>query len=182
MLNEIQEFKAYTEFPAYTATASRDTSYLGWFTVESMRDFLGFERIFTILARGYLLRDGGDPYERTDYARKALCAWCSIPERSIKTKDTWGFATAFPELHEEFPELVDAEGRGWYVQHLHNIAALAEENPKQIKASVKKYLVDKLPEYEDKWWRKVRQFQIPIFKENTEAIWQFDLMTSLPTP
>ena len=66
MLNEVQEFRAYTgAIPGVAGS-------LGRFTLESIRDFLGFERIFTILARGYLFRDGGDPYERTDYARNAL--------------------------------------------------------------------------------------------------------------
>lgn len=169
MLNEVQEFQAYTQFPDYTADNHK---YLGRFTVESIRDFLGFERIFTILARGYLFQDGCDPYERIDIARRALCAWCSIPERNIEPKDSWEFTTAFPELHEEFPELVDEDGRGWYIQHLHNIVAFATENPKQTKASIKKYVADRLPELEDKWWFKVRQFQIPIFLEGTDAIWQ----------
>ena len=171
MLNEVQEFNAYTQFPSYAATDS-DASYLGRFTVESIRDFLGFDRIFAILARGYLFRDGCDPYERTEYTRRALCAWCSIPERSIEPKDDWEFATAFPELHKEFPELVDRDGRGWYIRHLHNIVAFSRENPKQTKAGVKKYVTDKVPELEDKWWNKVRQFQIPIFLEGTDAIWQ----------
>ena len=68
MLNEVQEFRAYTgAIPGLTGR-------LGRFTLESIRDFLGFERIFTILARGYLFRDNGDPYERTGEAKNALRA------------------------------------------------------------------------------------------------------------
>ena len=41
-------------------------------------DFEGLARVLTILARGYLWERGEpDP----DYARRALCAWCSTPER-----------------------------------------------------------------------------------------------------
>ena len=65
MLNEVQEFRAYTAPDFY------GTNGLGRFTLESIRDFLGFERIFTILARGYLFR-GGDPYDNVEQGIKAL--------------------------------------------------------------------------------------------------------------
>ena len=107
-----------------------------------------------------------------DFDRTLTAPDSSIPERNIEPRDSWEFATAFPELHEEFPELVDKDGRGWYIRHLHNIAAFAKENPKHIKAGVKKYVAEKLSDLEDKWWFKVRQFQIPIFMEGTDAIWQ----------
>lgn len=172
MLNEVQEFKDYTVFPAYTSTGPGDTSYLGRFAVESMRDFLGFERIFTILARGYLFRSS-DPHENVDCARRALCAWVSIPDDG-KDLEGWDgkFTTCFPELHEEFPDLVDEEGNGWYIRHIRSISAFAQQNPKKVKTGVHKYLVEKLPDFEAKWRNKVRQFQIPIFLEHTDAIWQ----------
>lgn len=161
MLNEVQEFRDYTTTPDH---------YLGRFTVESIRDFLGFERIFTILARGYLFR-GGDPYDNVETARKALCAWVSIPEEGKKSWDG-EFTTCFPELHGEFPELVDKTGCGWYIRHIRTISDLAEQNPKQVKASVRALFPGKLPEYEKQWRKKARQFQIPIFQESTDAIWQ----------
>lgn len=165
MLNEVQEFQDYTHAPDYTGK-----NILGRFTVESIRDFLGFERIFTILARGYLFR-GGDPYDNVVTARKALCAWCSIPEKIPKGWDG-EFTTCFPELCGEFPELVDENGRGWYIRHIGSISNLAEQNPKAVKAGVRALFPEKLPEYENQWWKKVRQFQIPIFQESTDAIWQ----------
>lgn len=165
MLNEVQEFNDYTRVPDYTGK-----NILGRFTVESIRDFLGFERIFTILARGYLFR-GGDPYDNVETARKALCAWCSIPEKAPKGWDGV-FAVCFPELCGEFPELVDDNGCGWYIRHTRAIAGLAEQNPEKVKAGVRTLFPDKLPEYENQWRKKVRQFQIPIFQESTDAIWQ----------
>lgn len=165
MLNEVQEFQDYTQSPDYTGK-----NILGRFTVESIRDFLGFERIFTILARGYLFR-GGDPYDNVETARKALCAWCSIPERTPKGWDG-EFTTCFPELCGEFPELVDETGCGWYIRHIGTISNLAEQNPKTVKAGIRALFPEKLPEYENQWWKKVRQFQIPIFQESTDAIWQ----------
>lgn len=163
MLNEVQEFQDYTDPVDYEGKQN-----LGRFTVESIRDFLGFERIFTILARGYLFREG-DPYNNVETARKALCAWCSIPEAPT---EEWKFKTCFPEFHGEFPELVDETGCGWYIRHIRKISSLAEQHPKKVKAGVRALFPEKLPEYENQWRKKVRQFQIPIFGENTEAIWQ----------
>ena len=165
MLNEVQEFQDYTQSPDYTGK-----NILGRFTVESIRDFLGFERIFTILARGYLFRSG-DPYDNVEAARKALCAWCSIPEMAPKGWDG-EFAVCFPELHAIFPELVDENGCGWYIRHIRAISNLAEQNSKTVKAGVRALFPEKLPEYENQWRKKVRQFQIPIFQESTDAIWQ----------
>lgn len=167
MLNEVQEFKDYTQAPDYTGK-----NILGRFTVEAIRDFLGFERIFTILARGFLFRSS-DPHENVDYTRRALCAWVSIPDDGEDLKGWEGkFTTCFPELHEEFPELVDETGCGWYIRHIRSISALAQQNPKKVKANIREYLVEKLPDFEKKWRNKVRQFQVPIFLENTDAIWQ----------
>lgn len=172
MLNEVQEFKDYTQFPAYTSTEPRDTTYLGRFTVEAIRDFHGFDRVFTILARHFLFQDG-DPYENVDRARRALCAWVSIPDDGDDLKGWEGkFTTCFPELHEEFPDFVDTGGNGWYIRHIRAISAFAQQNPKLVKAGVHKYLVEKLPDFEAKWRDKVCQFQIPIFLEHTDAIWQ----------
>ena len=165
MLNEVQEFNDYTQAPDYTGKNT-----LGRFTVESIRYFLGFERIFTILARGYLFR-GGDPYDNVETARKALCAWCSIPEKAPKDWDG-EFTTCFSEHCGEFPELVDANGCGWYIRHIRAISHLAEHRPKAVKAGVRALFPEKLPEYENQWQKKVRQFQIPIFGESTDAIWQ----------
>lgn len=167
MLNEVQEFRDYTQAPDYTGK-----NVLGRFTVDAIRDFLGFERIFTILARGYLFRSG-DPYENVEYARKALCAWGSIPDDGGDLKGWEGkFTTCFPKLHEEFPELVDENGCGWYIRHIRSISALAQENPKKVKAAIRSSLVGKSDAFEKKWRNKVRQFQVPIFLESTEAMWQ----------
>ena len=61
----------------------------------------------------------GDPRNRIAYARRALCAWCSAPEKSkTAPKDEWQFRTDFSELRTEFPELVDADGTGWFLRHV----------------------------------------------------------------
>ena len=120
MTNEWNEYKAYIGQPTYAVSNGKDTSFLGRFTTEMIKDFKGFARIFTILARGYLFHnaDGslkdGDPRERIEYVRRALCAWCSMPDKKKNATPIaeWHFKTCFAEYHEEFPELVDEDGAG----------------------------------------------------------------------
>ena len=88
MTNEWNEYKAYIGKPTYAVSNGKDTSFLGRFTTDMIKDFKGFSRIFTILSRGYIFHnaDGslkdGEPYERIEYARRALCAWCSMPAKT----------------------------------------------------------------------------------------------------
>lgn len=78
MLNEIEEFQAYTGKPVYKCSRKRDLSFLGRFSFEMMKDFTGLSRVLTIIARGYMFRNGAPD---VDHARRALCAWCSIPDK-----------------------------------------------------------------------------------------------------
>ena len=84
MTNEWQEFKAYTNKPTYSAANKHDLAYLGRFTFKTITDYEGLGRILTIIARGYLFKENENPYERIEYARAALCTWCSIPEETKK--------------------------------------------------------------------------------------------------
>ena len=52
MTNEWNEYKAYIGQPTYAVSNGKDTSFLGRFTTDMIKDFKGFARIFTILARG----------------------------------------------------------------------------------------------------------------------------------
>ena len=117
MLNEWQEFLDYTGPVRYQAVGKRDTTWLGRFTFEALRDFSGLARILTILARGFLFHEadgtpsGADPRNRVEKAHRGLCAWCSIPEKPGSRKE-WQYHTEFAEFHGEFPELVDEAGLG----------------------------------------------------------------------
>ena len=142
----------------------------------------GFARILTVLARGYLFHNpdgtpkGGDPYERTDDARRALCVWCSIPDKkNAIPRAEWQFRTDFRELHGAFPELVDESGCGWYIRHLRGIADFINANRDQTGKSTHK-LADNIEKLEDAWRKKVIQYQIPIFSEGTKGdlILRFD--------
>ena len=85
MLNEWKEFQDYTGAVNYTARNKQDTTYLGRFTFDTILDFEGLNRVLTILARGFAFHneDGSPaeaPRERIDYAKRGLCAWCSVPD------------------------------------------------------------------------------------------------------
>ena len=169
MLNEIEEFRAYTEAPVYTNDGKSDLSFLGRFTFEMVQDLKGFSRILTIIARGYLFKDGGDPYDKIDYARRALCAWCSIPEkRPPKEGEDWIFRTNFSAYHDEFPALVDKKGNGWLIRHVHSIIDYVNSNAKDKSLKTQK-AVKKFEDFDfDKAWsNKVKQFQEPIFAPQT---------------
>ena len=180
--NEWAEFLSYTKEPTYAVRNKKDNGFLGRFTMDMLMENYGFARILTVLARGYLFHNpdgtpkGGDPYKRTDYARRALCAWCSIPDKKNATpRAEWQFRTDFRELQGAFPELVDENGCGWYIRHLHDIANFIDINRDKVSKATHK-LADNIGKLEDAWRKKVIQFQIPICSEGTKGdlILRFD--------
>ena len=128
MTNEWAEFKAYTDSPVFFADSKQSTAFMGRFSTTIIKKNKGFSRIFTVLARGYLFHNADgtlrtdDPYARTEDARRFLCAWCSLPYETVSNK-ALAFHTSFPELHNEFPEIVDKNGAGWYYRYLHSLSA-----------------------------------------------------------
>ena len=180
--NEWAEFLAYTKKPAYAVRNKKDNGFFGRFTMDMLIENYGFARILTILARGYLFHnpDGtakdSDPYAHTDDARRFLCAWCSIPgKKDAAPRAEWQFKTDFRELHGEFPELVDENGYGWYIRHLHGIVNFINANRDKVGKSTLK-IADSIEKLEDAWRKKVIQYQIPIFSEGTKGdlILRFD--------
>ena len=170
MLNEIEEFKAYTTPVIYTAESKRDTSYLGRFTFDSFLEFRGLSRVLTIIARGYMFETEKPDTER---ARRALCAWCSMPEiKKATPKEEWQFTTDFRYLHGEFPELVDNNGNGWYFRHIKSIYRFIKCYPDKVsKVAVNKSdLLGK--KYNSVWHSKVKQLQISIFDSQTKGAWE----------
>ena len=173
MTNEWAEFKAYTGQVKYAATGKRDTSYLGRMTFDTITDHAGLGRILTVLARGYLYHgaDGsvlsGNPYERMDRARSALCAWCSVPDQkreSIPPVD-------YRELSGTFPELVNANGEGWYWRHVRNVIKFVKKHPETTSANAQKKCGEISMRFTREWKSKVRQLQIPIFDRRTKGAW-----------
>lgn len=172
MTNEWAEFKAYTEQPIYTAARKTDTTYLGRFTFDMITDFTGFGRILTTIARVYLFHDKGgtvldDPYNRIDIARNALCAWCSIPDKTKNSEPP----VDFREMSTDFPELVDPNGKGWYYCHIKNVIRFVKANPDKVSKSAYKKCESISTGFTAQWKKKVRQLQVPIFALNTKGAW-----------
>ena len=182
MINEWEEFCAYTGTVSYTASKKSDTTWLGRFTFATILEFEGMARILTVLARGYLFhgKDGavisGDPHDRVDHARRALCAWCSVPEdgKRVQGKE-WQFQTDFSELHTEFPELVDADGVGWFLRHVLRAADFMLTHPEKVRSTSLKYAEVIQSKFAAAWRSKVMQYQIPVFASQTKGAWTLRL-------
>jgi hypothetical protein len=165
MLNEIDEFKSYTQFPEYCAHGKRDMSFLGRFTFDMLIKQIGLHRVLTTVARGYMFESETPDIDR---AKGALQAWCSLP---TEKKDDWKANTNFSEFYAEFPDLVDKEGRGWFYRHVHNICGFIERHPDSVsKTTVSKCELLRKG-FDKEWEKKVIQFQAPIFSTTTIGSW-----------
>lgn len=177
MLNEWKEFQDYTGTVNYTARNKQDTTYLGRFTFDTILDFEGLNRVLAILARGFLFHneDGGlvkAPRERIDYAKRGLCAWCSVPDSKKATpREAWQFGSDFGELHVDFPGLVEENGNGWFHRHVHRVEAFVRENPERVSSSAQKKCSAIEKGFDQAWRDKVIQMQIPLFAPTTKGQW-----------
>ena len=169
-MNEWEEFSAYTVFPEYM----KDT-YLGRFTLPMLLNIMGFQHILTILARGYLFRDGSDGYDRIEVARRVLLAWCSLSgEKMKKAPDQETdprLKVNYGEYAEEFPELVTPDGEGWLIRHVENIIAFVEVNPTAVRKGVAEKIEALKKGFRKQWANKLRQMQVPPFASNTKGAW-----------
>ena len=169
MLNEQKEFLSYTGIPVYSSVNKQDYSYLGRLAFSTILDFEGFPRILSIIARGYM-HSGDSP--DIDRAYRALCAWCSIPDKKENaTREEWQYKSDFRELHSEFPELVTEDGQGWFYRHVHRVADYILNNPNKTSKAAYQNAVSIKNGFDREWRNKVIQFQIPIFSENTKGAW-----------
>ena len=170
MLNEIAEFEAYTSEVKYFAENKYDSTYLGRFTFDTLLKFEGLSRILTIIARGYMFKNGAEP--NIDYARQALQAWCSIPDsKKSSPKEDWRYKTDFKDLHDTFPELVDENGCGWYCRHVYNVLEFIRNNPEKVMKTALNHCDGIKKGFDTVWRKKVLQFQVPLFALNTKGAW-----------
>lgn len=170
MLNEKEEFRAYTTFPDYAAENKYDSTYLGRFTFAMLTEFTGLTRVLTILARGYMWKDTETP--NIDRAYDALCAWCSIPDnKKARPKKDGQDDTDFRRLHKAFPELVDIDGKGWFYRHVQNIIRFSKEHPDKLSKKSLDSCTALEKGFEAAWRNKVLQYQIPLFTGTTKGAW-----------
>ena len=170
MINEREEFLSYINFPEYSSKSKQDYGYLGRFTLEMFEDLTGFNRVLTILARGYMFDEEGN----ADIARaeRAIRAWCSVPDKkNAKPLEDWQYITDFRALHNEFPELVDKNGKGWLYRHIANIVAYVKKNPDKVSQAATTKTNEYLKGFEKKWREKIKQFHTSIYDANTINGW-----------
>lgn len=175
MTNEWLEYKAYTDTPVFLAESKQSTAFIGRFTVRMIKQNKGFNRIFTILARGYLFHNADgtlrtdDPYERTEEARRFLCAWCSLPYEAVANK-ALAFHTSFPELHSKFPNIIDQNGAGWYYRYLHSLSDYIKKNKEDVTKKLHCFAEKKtLKAIESTWANKLIQYQYSVYNDRSSA-------------
>ena len=175
MTNEWLEFKAYTDTPVFLAESKQSTAFMGRFSTTIIKKNKGFNRIFTILARDYLFHNADgtlrtdDSYERTEEARRFLCAWCSLPYEAVTNK-ALKFHTSFPELHNEFPNIVDENGAGWYYRYLNSLSDYIRKNKESVTKKLHCFAEKKtLKAIESTWANKLIQFQYSIYNNRSSA-------------
>ena len=83
----------------------------------------------------------------------------------------WQFQTDFSELHTEFPELVDADGTGWFLHHVLRAADFMLTHPEKVRSTSLKYVEVIRSKFAAAWRSKVMQYQIPIFASQTKGAW-----------
>ena len=175
MTNEWLEYKAYTDKPVFEVKNKQSAAFIGRFNTTMLKNNKGFSRILTILARGFLFhnpdgtRRDDDAYERIAETRRFLTAWCSLPFELI-SNIKWEYHTSFPELHKEFPQIVDETGAGWYSMYLHALSDYISENKDKITTKLH-YFAEKenIEEIENKWAKKLIQYQYSIYNQKSKA-------------
>ena len=83
----------------------------------------------------------------------------------------WQFQTDFSELHTEFPELVDADGVGWFLRHVLRAAGFMLAHPEKMRSTSLKYAEVIRSKFVAAWRSRVMQYQIPIFASQTKGAW-----------
>ena len=169
MLNEIEEFKAYITFPAYSAKNKYDGAYLGRFNFDMLIKWYGMEHVLTIIARKYMWETDVPDYDR---AFRALCAWSSLPKTKKTRPEKDGQSeTCYAVLHEAFPELVDETGAGWFYRHVKNILRFAEEHPEALSKASAENCETLKNGFENAWRDKLMQYQVPLFSPSSKGAW-----------
>ncbi len=182
MLNEWEEFRQYTGKLKYTSARKSDNSFLGRFTFDTIMKFEGLARVLTIIARGYLFhdRDGSTltypDNERIAYAGRALLAWCSIPDtKKAAPKEAWQYESDFRWLHDEFPELVKASGKGWFYTHVHAVKDYIIKHQDMVMQGYIGKAKDIKSGFDKEWRKRVVQLQISLLDMTTKGAWVIKL-------
>ena len=177
MLSEWQEYLDYTGTVTYQAAKKNDSAWRGRFSFEALIETSGLVRILAIIARRYLFHDAegnifpDDPRCRIDLAHQAMCAWCSIPDEEGAEHQPWNHRTDFRELHADFPDLVDADGYGWFCRHFCAAMTFAISNPDLVRSGYPEKATDTLAKFPQDWRNKVIGAHYSVLDPSTKASW-----------
>ncbi|MBQ0037242.1 MAG: hypothetical protein KBS74_01070 [Clostridiales bacterium] len=70
-----------------------------------------------------------------------------------------------------FPELVDANGAGWFYRHVQNIIRFSKEHPGKLSKKSSESCAALEKGFEAAWRNKVLQYQVPLFTATTKGAW-----------
>ena len=79
--------------------------------------------------------------------------------------------TDFRRLHEAFPELVGAEGAGWFYRHVQNIIRFSKKYPEKLSKKSLDSCAVLEKGFAAAWHNKVLQYQVPLFTGTTKGAW-----------
>lgn len=80
------------------------------------------------------------------------------------------FHTSFPELHSEFPNIVDKNGAGWYYRYLHSLSDYIKKNKENVTKKLHCFAEKKtLKAIESTWANKLIQYQYSIYNNRSSA-------------
>ena len=76
--------------------------------------------------------------------------------------------TDFRHLHEQFPELVDRNGNGWFYTFVQNTIKIIKDNPEKVSKYDQKK-PEQLKGFTAAWRKKVMQYQVPLYSSKTQG-------------
>ena len=98
--------------------------------------------------------------------RCGLCGnYVRIPvKKTAAPKEEWQFRTDFSDLHEDFPELVDKTGKGWFYRHVHKVKRFITKNSENMSKTTLSKAVPLKTKFDAAWRDKVKQYHSPETK------------------
>ena len=66
---------------------------------------------------------------------------------------------------------MDENDGGWFYRHVHHVIAFVNGVPDKVIKTTVQNCETLRKGFDDAWWRKVMQFQVPLFSTNTKGAW-----------
>ena len=92
-------------------------------------------------------------------------------QQKAKPKEAWQYETDFRGLHDGFPELVDEQGSGWFVRHVHGVRDFLKRHPEKVKQARPEKPGTALHGWDRDWRDKVIRFPDSAVLPETKGGW-----------